>query len=94
MNYVVNGYEPKAVFEIFEDICAIPHGSGNEKGVADYIETYASKRGLFVLRDETGNVFVRKKCHIRLRKYPRNTSAGAYGHGLREKFRLGSRFSP
>lgn len=60
MNYVVNGYEPKAVFEIFEDICAIPHGSGNEKGVADYIETYASKRGLFVLRDETGNVFVRK----------------------------------
>ncbi len=60
MNYVVNGYEPKAVFEIFEDICAIPHGSGNEKGVADYIEAYAKKRGLFVLRDETGNVFVRK----------------------------------
>lgn len=60
MNYVVNGYEPKAVFEIFEDICAIPHGSGNEKGVADYIEAYAKKRGLFILRDETGNVFVRK----------------------------------
>ena len=60
MNYVINGYEPKAVFEIFEDICAIPHGSGNEKGVADYIEAYANKRGLFVLRDETGNVFVRK----------------------------------
>lgn len=60
MNYVVRGYEPKAVFEIFEDICAIPHGSGNEKGVADYIEAYAKKRGLFVLRDETGNVFVRK----------------------------------
>lgn len=60
MNYVVQGYEPKAVFEIFEDICAIPHGSGNEKGVADYITAYAEKRGLFVLRDETGNVFVRK----------------------------------
>ncbi len=60
MNYVVRGYEPKAVFEIFEDICAIPHGSGNEKGVADYIEAYAKKRGLFVLRDETCNVFVRK----------------------------------
>lgn len=60
MEYVVNGYEPKEVFKIFEDICAIPHGSGNEKGVADYIEAYANKRGLFVLRDETGNVFVRK----------------------------------
>ena len=60
MEYVVHGYEPKAVFEIFEDICAIPHGSGNEKGVADYIEAFAKKRGLFVLRDEAGNVFVRK----------------------------------
>ncbi len=60
MNYVIQGYEPHAVFEIFEDLCAIPHGSGNEKGIADYIEAYANKRGLFVLRDETGNVFVRK----------------------------------
>ena len=60
MEYVIKNYEPKAVFEIFEDICAIPHGSGNEKGVADYIEAYANKRGLFVLRDEVGNVFVRK----------------------------------
>lgn len=60
MEYVVKGYEPKAVFEIFEDICAIPHGSGNEKGVADYIEAYANKRGLFSLRDNVGNVFVRK----------------------------------
>ena len=60
MNYVIHGYEPQAVFAIFEDLCAIPHGSGNEKGIADYIEAYANKRGLFVLRDETGNVFVRK----------------------------------
>ena len=60
MEYVIKNYEPKAVFEIFEDICAIPHGSGNEKGVADYIEAYANKRGLFILRDEVGNVFVRK----------------------------------
>ena len=60
MEYVVQGYEPAAIFRIFEDICAIPHGSGNEQGVADYITAYAEKRGLFVLRDEVGNVFVRK----------------------------------
>ena len=60
MNYVINGYEPASVFKIFEDLCAIPHGSGNEKGIADYIEAYANERGLFVLRDEVGNVFVRK----------------------------------
>lgn len=60
MNYVVQGFEPAAVFQIFEDICAIPHGSGNEQGVADYIAAYAEKRGLFTHRDETGNIFVRK----------------------------------
>lgn len=61
MNYVTNGYSPKEVLEIFEDICAIPHGSGNESGVADYIEGFARSRGLFCLRDTTGNVFVRKE---------------------------------
>ena len=60
MNYVINGYEPGRVFEIFEELCAIPHGSGNEKGIADYIEKFANDRKLFVLRDETGNVFLRK----------------------------------
>lgn len=60
MNYVIRGYEPKRVFEIFEELSLIPRGSGNEKGVADYIDAFASKLGLFVLRDETGNVFVRK----------------------------------
>lgn len=60
MNYVIRGYEPKRVFEIFEELSAIPRGSGNEKGVADYIDAFASKLGLVVIRDETGNVFVRK----------------------------------
>ena len=60
MNYVVNGREPKSIFNFFEDICAIPHGSGNEKGIADYIEAFAKKRGLYCYRDELHNVFVKK----------------------------------
>ncbi len=60
MSYIVNGYQNKRVFEIFEDICAIPHGSGNESGVADYIEKFASSLGLKCVRDITGNVFVKK----------------------------------
>ena len=59
MNYIVEGYQPARVFRFFEDICAIPHGSGNEKGVADYIEAFAKARGLEYLRDEVGNMFVR-----------------------------------
>ncbi len=60
MNYIVNGYEPKRLFEIFEEISAIPRGSGNEKGIADYICAYAEKLGLFYVRDNVNNVFVRK----------------------------------
>ena len=57
---ITHGYEPRVALEIFEDLCAIPHGSGNEKGIADYIEKFANERDLFCLRDETGNVFIRK----------------------------------
>ena len=57
---ITHGYEPRVALEIFEDLCAIPHGSGNEKGIADYIEKFAKERDLFCLRDETGNVFIRK----------------------------------
>ena len=60
MEYIVNGYEPKRLFEIFEEISAIPRGSGNEKEIADYICAYAERLGLFVIRDEVNNVFVRR----------------------------------
>lgn len=46
--------------EYFKSICAIPHGSGNEKAVADYIVEIAEKHGLFCIRDGSSNVFVRK----------------------------------
>jgi len=58
---VVKGFEPSRVFEIFEDLCAIPHGSGNEQGIADYIASFAKEKELFCLRDEVGNVFLRKQ---------------------------------
>ena len=60
MNYVVQGYVPKRVFNIFEELCAIPHGSGNEKGIADYIAAFAAERNIFTLRDNAGNLFLRK----------------------------------
>ena len=60
MNYVIDGREPKSIFHFFEDICAIPHGSGNEKGIADYIQAFAQKRGLYCYRDTLHNVFIKK----------------------------------
>lgn len=57
--YVTAGLEPRRVLELFEDISAIPRGSGNEEAVAKMIEKFAAERGMFCLRDERNNVFVR-----------------------------------
>ncbi len=60
MNYIINGYEPAEMFHYFEDISAIPHGSGNEKKIADYIEIFAKERNLYCYRDRHNNIFIRK----------------------------------
>ena len=46
MNYILKGYEPEDLFRYFEDISRIPRGSGNEKGIADYLVAFAKKEGL------------------------------------------------
>ena len=60
MEYIITKREPEALFHRFEDICAIPHGSGNEAAIADYIESFAHDRGLYVYRDTNNNVLVRR----------------------------------
>ena len=60
MGYVINGVKHERVFNIFEDICAIPHGSGNEAAVAKYIANYAKEKGCEVIVDSDNNVFVKK----------------------------------
>ena len=58
-NRILAGYEPASVLSFFEDVCAIPHVSGDEKAIADYIETFANTRGLACYRDSVHNVFVK-----------------------------------
>ena len=54
-------YKNTKIYKLFEQICKIPHGSGNEKALADYIEKYAKDRGHFTYRDSFDNVFVRRE---------------------------------
>ncbi len=56
---VLSGYRPAAVLSFFEDICTIPHVSGDEKAIADYIENFATTRGLSCYRDSVHNVFIK-----------------------------------
>ena len=58
-NRILAGYEPANVLSFFEDICAIPHVSGDERAIADYIENFARERGLACYRDSVHNVFIK-----------------------------------
>ena len=57
---VLEHLEPKAVFSFFEDLCAIPHGSGNTKAVSDYCRRFAEARGLEVHQDSLNNIIIVK----------------------------------
>ena len=60
MSDVLRGLKPQRVFEIFEEICAIPHGSGNTKAISDYCVGFAKQRGLSVYQDSLNNVVIKK----------------------------------
>lgn len=42
----------------FNEICKIPHGSGNEKQLSDWLVAFAKERGFDVVQDELGNVVI------------------------------------
>ncbi len=57
---VLKGLEPASVFRCFEELCGIPHGSGDTKRISDYCVRFAEARGLDVRQDEYNNVIIRK----------------------------------
>ena len=50
------GLEPASVFGYFEEICAIPHGSGNTKQISDYLVAFAKAHDIRYIQDELNNV--------------------------------------
>lgn len=57
---VLDGLKPEKVFNFFEDIAGIPHGSGNIRQISDYIVDFAKKRNLKYRQDEKFNVVIFK----------------------------------
>ena len=43
---VLSELKPHDVFRYFEEICSIPHGSGNTKKISDYCVDFAKKHDL------------------------------------------------
>ena len=57
---VLANLEPKSVLRFFEELCAIPHGSGNTAAASDWTVDFAKTRGLRYRQDEAGNVVIWK----------------------------------
>ena len=55
---VLNHLEPQRVFRFLEELCAIPHGSGNTKAVSDWLVDFAKARGLRYVQDQLNNVVI------------------------------------
>ncbi len=60
MSKVLTGMKPERVFHFFEEICSIPHGSGNVKAISDYCVDFAKTRNLEVIQDDAYNVIIKK----------------------------------
>lgn len=57
---MLENLQPKSVFHFFEELTKIPHGSGDEKRLSDYLVNFAKERNLEVIQDESLNVIIRK----------------------------------
>ena len=57
---VLENCEPKRVFHYFEEICKIPHGSGNTRQISDYLVQFAKNHDLKYIQDEMNNVVIYK----------------------------------
>lgn len=55
---VLSELEPRAVWQYFEEICAIPHGSRNTHAICDYCVQFAQEHGLHCIRDTHDNVIL------------------------------------
>ena len=51
-----NKLQPPLLWQIFADICAIPHTSGHETHLRNWIAAQAAARGLPVCTDPVGNL--------------------------------------
>ncbi len=63
-------FEPKALFGYFEEISAIPRGSGNEAGIAAYLVRFAEEHGLRYYHDALHNVVIYKAASCGFEDHP------------------------
>jgi dipeptidase D len=53
------GLEPESMWRYFGDLARIPHGTGNEAGVREYVKAFAARRNIACEVNEIGDVLLR-----------------------------------
>ncbi|MCE9679074.1 aminoacyl-histidine dipeptidase [Shewanella sp. AS1] len=56
----LNQLQPQALWQWFEQICAIPHPSKHEQALSQHIQNWAKDKGLSVVEDKVGNLIIKK----------------------------------
>lgn len=60
MNKVFENLQPEAIWRNFSEVMAIPRPSKHEELISAYLEKWGKDHGLETLRDELGNILIRK----------------------------------
>ena len=56
----LSNLEPKSVFRYFEEISAVPRGSGHTDKISDYCVNFAKNHNFKYIREDIGNVIIFK----------------------------------
>ncbi|MFT5788509.1 MAG: dipeptidase D, partial [Shewanella sp.] len=56
----LNQLQPQALWQWFEQICAIPHPSKHEQALSEHIQAWAKDKQLSVIEDKVGNLIIKK----------------------------------
>lgn len=60
MTNSIRNFEPKILWEYFDDICKVPRPSKKEDHIIKFLKDFGAKHNLETLQDETGNILIRK----------------------------------
>lgn len=67
---ILGKLKPETVMKYFEEICAIPHSSGDTKRISDYCVRFAQERGLKYIQDAHNNVVIYKPATVGYEDHP------------------------
>lgn len=56
----ISQLQPQALWQWFEQICAIPHPSKHEQALSEYIQAWAKDKQLELVEDKVGNLIIKK----------------------------------